>query len=904
MATAKREQLIQEAEKLAAKGKLDAAIEQFQKAVKQGSPDGVLLNRLGDLLLKANRVEEAVAAYQQAADVYAQQGFTLKAIAAEKKANRADPQRTDTYERLADFYYRQGMPVEGRQQLLTLADWYQRSRKLDQAIHVYRKVAQWEPGNFQVRAKLVDLLAAKGDAAGASAEVEQLGQLLLSRGHVDESVKLVERALEMGLALGSFGPALLDALVATGRLPTALDVVRKLHGPRVSPPLAVAMARVLLDAGDIAAARQLVEQALPEIGERTEVVQLYGDILLRVGEAEAAKEKLLPTIDRLMAAHDLERAGQLLKRLLKANPRDIEVLERGLKVFDRRRDGEFFAVLEGALADAYYQAGRRQEAAELYMELYQREPNNNLYRQRLQELGVGPTAAEIVHVPRRGLGPTKGPQTAEELEVEIPLESLEEEPAAAAQAQTSWDWEAVASMDQTANPVPPTGPQPSADELFTEASVLAKYGLVEKALTHLQQLLALDPSHAKGRELLASLGGRLEEVEEEVVAIPAAPAVEPPRAEQKTPTPVPATPPPPRPAPPPPAKSAASALEELEELLGLTARKRAPAPEQRRDTAPALPEVSPGLALGEGGGAAVPEGASFAVPQFELADLAPVVFPSPSSASVEKPPPSVPEVLTEPVELVELAEGLQEPSPDQLAELDLLLEQGLAEQAKETYQRLAVAFPESQELARRAHRVAELAAAPAAVPEGSATELFAEEEGFFNLAEELERELAEEEDKQLVAQARGEEGVGEESIEELFKKFQRGVAEQLGAEDYATHFDLGLAYREMGLLDEAIGEFQLVLKSPELALDALTLIANCYRDKGLPEEAASWFEKALATPSLAPETELGLRYELGRAWEAAGNIAAALGQYAEVLAVNPTYRDVVERITRLRNATN
>lgn len=903
MATAKREQLIQEAEKLAAKGRLDAAIEQFQKALKQGAPDGALLNRLGDLLLKANRVGEAVAAYQQAADVYAQMGFTLKAVAAEKKANRADPQRTDTYERLAEFYYKLGMPVEGRQQLLTLADWYLRNRKVADAIKVYRKLAELEPSNFQARAKLVDLLASSGDIAAASAELDHLGQLLLSRGHVDESVKLVERALEMQLSLGSFGPALLNALVTTGRLPTALDLVRKLEPSAVAPDLAVAMGRVLLEAGDIGAARDLVERALPEVGERTEVVQLYGDILLRVGETEAAKEKLLPTIDRLMAAKDLERAGQLIKRLLKANPRDIDVLERGLKVFDRRQDGEFFSVLEGALADAYYQAGRRQEAAELYMELAQREPGNTLFKQRLQELGVGPVGVEIVHT-KPAITPP--PAEAEELEVEIPLEEagLPAEEAGAASFQ--WDSAAEVAAPAEEAPVPATGPQPNVEELYTEASVLAKYGLVDKALAHLQQLLALDPHHAKGRELLASLGGRLEEVEE----LPAQPLPSPAPA----PKPEPAAPlpfiPPAQPAASSVASRSSAALDELESLLGLTPKKPlAPAPDFGSPVQPPSPPSSEGVAVGNASPElAVPD---FSVPQFELPELASqpapeVVAPPPVMEElqpVEVAPEPV-ELAPEPVELVELAEELFEPSPEQLAELDLLLEQGLVEQAKETYQRLAESFPQSTELSQRAHRLAELSAAPAPVAETSATELFAEEEGFFNLAAEIEKELAEDEEKQMVAEARGQDGAQEESIEELFKQFQRGVAEQLGEEDHATHFDLGLAYREMGLLDEAIGEFQLVLKSPELALDAMTLIANCYMDKGLPEEAASWFEKALKTPNLPPEAELGLRYELGRAWEAAGNVAAALAHYAEVLAVNPAYRDVVERITRLRTATN
>jgi tetratricopeptide (TPR) repeat protein len=153
----------------------------------------------------------------------------------------------------------------------------------------------------------------------------------------------------------------------------------------------------------------------------------------------------------------------------------------------------------------------------------------------------------------------------------------------------------------------------------------------------------------------------------------------------------------------------------------------------------------------------------------------------------------------------------------------------------------------------------------------------------------------------MVAEATGAGKASDVSIEQLFKEFQRGVAEQVQEEDFDTHFNLGLAYREMGLLDEAIGEFQLSAKSPEYLVESASMIGACFLEKGFPEQGAEWYERALAAPGLALEMELGLRYELGRAQEAAGNTEAALASFSEVLAINPAYRDIMDRVSKLRS---
>ena len=125
-------------------------------------------------------------------------------------------------------------------------------------------------------------------------------------------------------------------------------------------------------------------------------------------------------------------------------------------------------------------------------------------------------------------------------------------------------------------------------------------------------------------------------------------------------------------------------------------------------------------------------------------------------------------------------------------------------------------------------------------------------------------------------------------------------------EDLETHYNLGIAFREMGLLEEAISEFQKVAKASDngrafrYAMQCCTLLGLAFMEKGQPAIAAIWYERALHTPGIDPESMLALRYDLGVAQESAGEPEAALKNFSKVYAMNIDYRDVAERIAALQ----
>jgi pilus assembly protein FimV len=149
-----------------------------------------------------------------------------------------------------------------------------------------------------------------------------------------------------------------------------------------------------------------------------------------------------------------------------------------------------------------------------------------------------------------------------------------------------------------------------------------------------------------------------------------------------------------------------------------------------------------------------------------------------------------------------------------------------------------------------------------------------------------------------------------ESLNELAEVFQEFRSElgELGEEDedLETHYNLGIAYREMGLLDEAIGEFQKVAKAVQkgkpfrYTMNCSTMLGLSFMDKGEPNIAALWYQRALEVPGLEHETILALRYDLGLALEAGGDSSAALECFRQVYAANIEYRDVADRISTLQ----
>ncbi len=164
----------------------------------------------------------------------------------------------------------------------------------------------------------------------------------------------------------------------------------------------------------------------------------------------------------------------------------------------------------------------------------------------------------------------------------------------------------------------------------------------------------------------------------------------------------------------------------------------------------------------------------------------------------------------------------------------------------------------------------------------------------FDFAEKLAEELAE-----VAEIAPIDEGAEMIDVETVFEQFKAGVAEQVSDDDSDTHFDLGIAYKEMGLFPDARREFQVAMSDPRRRCLCWTMIGLIYMEEGQPRDAIEAFQSGLESPEKTPAESVGLHYELAMACEVGGLTDQARLHYEFVFQREPQYREVGQRLQRL-----
>lgn len=979
-----KQKVLASAEKAVQQGKLQNAIAEYEKVIKEDPKDLTVLNTVGDLYARLGQNDKATYYFRRVGDIYATEGFTVKAIAVYKKVAKLAPDSSECLSKLAELYTQQGLYNDARQQYVQIADQCMKSGDQDQAARIFQKILELDPENTAMQSRLADLFIKLGRKDEAKNIFLAAAQALHQKGALDAADEALKKVI-------SLDPKNVDALLLRGKIAS--------------------------DSGDSTSATKYLEK-LPDINARPEALQALLNAKLQAGrydDARAVAQKLLTThndasgivtiAEGLMAAGEFERAleiysahperffggnsEQLINTLISSINRVKEnagALAKLRSILQKAGDQTHLNEVTELLAHAYVQEGQLANAGELYKELAELEPQNPLhgqnYKQIQAKLGQDPTQRELTA--------EEGAQAfmLDELDLELPPVELNYPPpvreavkAAITEAEL---FESYNMPGKATAPLEAARAKAPRDPQLNQrlAALYSRSGRLEDAAQCCEVLSALftETGHAKHAQQYGEMAVKYRErigaaaaitkVEFDASFMPADIQPSPPPAAGLTTTaamtleqPKASTAPEfelevvPPPSPPPAVTAPPAAMAELTVEVDTTSAAATPAAAHEIDLSewetmttveeagaapppsPPVPVTPPATAKPAAAGIDLElvetiEEVKFYISQAMWkeaeATLARVVAKSPNapgvadlqqqvktglaaqtkSAAPPKPEPSLAEFSVEvtapdppakaspPSKPTPKAPPAKPPAPavaasapskpaaasakskDALSDFVLDLDESLGEDfafGSKPASTSAKQKPAAPPPPTRAPAASVAASAAAASAPARASAISEEE--------------------------------ANSALSDMFAEFKEDVEQGVDTgeqEDPDTHYNLGVAFKEMGLLDEAIGELQKVCHAIDRGqqfgqvMQAYTWLAHCFVEKGVPEASVKWYEKALKVASADEQAKMAVHYELAAAHEAAGNKKAALDNFMEVYGSNIDYRDVAERIKALK----
>ena len=468
-----KQKVLASAEKYVQQGKLQNAISEYEKILKNDAKDLTVTNTVGDLYSRLGETDKATVCFKTVGDAYASQGFTVKAIAMYKKICKLQPS-LESLLKLAELYTQQGLFNDARAQYLQVAEEFLKAGELENAVRIFQKILEMDPENSSMRIKLAEVYVRLGKKTEAWQIFSAAAESLRSKGSLSAADEVLQRMLTLDpgntYALLMQGKNMLESGDAAGAVTTLQKVADIDSNPDGLRDLlkAYLLSGQLSDAGTIASKLLTVHNDLTAISS-------FADALMQAGQYENALQVFDQHAERLLA----ENSSKVLDSLhtiighVRDNPDSLQKL---LELFNKAGETTHVSEVMELLAHASVQSGDLARSRDLYQKLAQLEPQNTLHMQNYQQVVSQ-------------LGGTSGNKLITPEEAVVLLDDLE---ATAPSIHQHYSDETALSIRSA----------------LTDAELFISYNMPAKALGPLVGALPLAPNDLRINQRLAALHTR------------------------------------------------------------------------------------------------------------------------------------------------------------------------------------------------------------------------------------------------------------------------------------------------------------------------------------------------------------------------------------------------------------
>jgi len=377
------------AEKYVLQGKIPAAIDEYRKVVSADPSDLTTINTLGDLYVRAGRIQDAISNFSRIADSYREGGFTLKAIAMLKKISKLDPTNVETAMKLANLYSQQGLLVEARQQYLQVADAYARAGQTRKALEAYQKIADLDPSNTSVRMKLGEIYSREAMTEQAHEAFIMAGAEFLRKGDGEQALNANLKAITINPDSRQALTAIATIYTQQGQTDRAINLLCEAFERNPGDvELLTILGRTYLSAGMMDEAERTFLSLVELDKNRYHYLLEVGRRFLQIGDLDRAAEQIDGCLEVLIAKREEDKAIDFLRRVLDKEANHIGALRRLAQIFLRIREDHNLIATLNSLVEAAMSKGNDPEAIAALKELARLEPDEPLHLQRLYNLGV------------------------------------------------------------------------------------------------------------------------------------------------------------------------------------------------------------------------------------------------------------------------------------------------------------------------------------------------------------------------------------------------------------------------------------------------------------------------------------------------------------------------------------